>query len=82
MNIDKLITSSSDPAKVSATVKGIIVAILPLIIYFTGATEAEVNVIVDGLIQALFLGTTLYSTVMTVFGMGRKIYLARWSAVE
>ena len=82
MNIDKLITSSSDPAKVSATVKGIIVAILPLIIYFTGATEAEVNVIVDGLIQALFLGTTLYSTVMTVFGMGRKIYLAKWSAIE
>lgn len=82
MNIDKLITSSGDPAKVSAMVKGTVVALLPAIIYFTGATEADINAIVDGFIQVLFLGTTLYSTVMFVFGGLRKIYHKRWSALK
>lgn len=82
MNLDKLITSSSNPAEISATIKGIIVAILPIVIYFTGASESDINAIVDGVIQVIFLGTTIYSTVMTVFGIGRKIYLKKWSALE
>lgn len=80
MNFDKLITSSVDPTKLSLTIRGFLVALIPLIIVFTGLSEADVNGLVDGIVNIVFLATSLYSAGAMVVGLLRKAKLGRWSA--
>lgn len=79
---DKIITSSSDPAKISATVKGILVAIVPIIMMVTGASEADTHNLINQIVNIVFYGTSLYSAVMVVFGIIRKAYHGRWTALD
>ena len=71
MNLEKFVTSSVDPTKLSLTVRGFLVAFIPLILVFTGLSETEVNTLVDGIVRIAFLGTALYSAVAVVGGIFR-----------
>ncbi len=82
MTIQKLLTSSADPKKTSLFVKGILVALVPLVMAFTGASEAYVSAIVDGIVDVVFYGTALLSSVQIVYGLARKLQFGRWSAIE
>lgn len=82
MNLDKLITSSASPDKMSATVKGVLTSLLPIIMIFTGASEADATNLVNQITLLVFYGSSLYSVGMTLFGIGRKFYHGRWSALD
>lgn len=77
---DKLITSSSDPEKLSATVKGLLVSVLPIIMLLTHFNEMEANTLITNISNLVFFLTAGYSAGMTVFGLLRKLYHGRWSA--
>lgn len=79
-NINKLLKSSADPEKLSTTVKGILLAIVPVIIMVTGLEQEEVNTLVNAIVQVVFLGASLISACQIIYGLARKIYLGRWSA--
>lgn len=80
MNFEKLVTSSSDPRALSLTVKGVLTAVLPFLLMLTGLPEADMNAIVELVVDIVFYGTTLLSLVMTVYGLIRKAVNGRWSA--
>jgi len=80
MNLDKLIKSSADPKALSLTVKGVLTALLPVFIAFSGADEATANGILDLIVDVTFYGSALVSTVVTLYGLLRKLKLGRWSA--
>lgn len=82
MNLDKLIASSADPKQLSLTVRGILTSILPFFIMFSGADEATANGILNTIVDVVFYGSALFSTVVTGYGLLRKIKLGRWSASE
>lgn len=77
---NKFITSSIDPNKVSLTVKGFLVMILPLVLAFTGITSEQANPIIDLIVQIVFLGSTFVSSLMMLYGILRKINVGQWSA--
>jgi hypothetical protein len=88
-----LITSSADPRKTSLAVKGAIVLggsqlirLLDIVCSFglacLGVDATIINQAAEG-VEALVYGVlVLWGIVWVLWGMGRKIYLARWSAVE
>lgn len=80
MNFNKLITSSADPKALSLTVKGILTAALPIFIALSGADEATANGIMDMVVNVVFYGSGLFSTVVTLWGLLRKLQLGKWSA--
>ena len=80
--MNKFLTSSTDPNKLSLTIRGILLAILPIIMVFTGLTEAEIQPIIDGIVQLVFLLTAIVSAGQVVYGAIRKLYIGRWSAGE
>jgi hypothetical protein len=75
-----LITSSIDPNKVSLTVKGFIVMILPIVLAVTGITSEQANPIIDLIVQVVFLGSTILSSIMMLYGLIRKIKVGQWNA--
>ena len=77
---NKFITSSIDPNKVSLTVKGFLVMILPLVLAFTGITSEQANPIIDLIVQVVFLGSTFVSSLMMLYGLIRKVSAGQWSA--
>ena len=79
MNFQKLTTSSSDPTKLSTTVKGFLLMLLPVVMMFTGLTEAELGPIVDAVATVVFAGASLVSGLQILYGLGRKVYLGRWT---
>jgi len=79
---EKFIMSSADPAKVSVTIKGLLTAILPIIIMVSGAKEADVNMLVDAIVNVAFYGMSLVSAGITIYGLMRKLAMGRWSAFE
>jgi hypothetical protein len=79
---NKLITSSADPRALSLTVRGILVAILPVFLVVTGMDEMEANVILDRIVDIVFYGSALISVSFTAFGLIRKAVMRRWSAEE
>lgn len=78
----KFITSSADPKQLSLTVKGLLVSIVPLVMLFTGMTQAEINPIIDSIEQVVFFGASLLSAGQVLYGLVRKIKLGKWSADE
>lgn len=80
--MNKLITSSSDPKKLSLTIKGILVAIVPIVAVLLGLPEADLQPLINGIVDVVYAGSALISAVMVVYGAGRKVYNQRWSASE
>lgn len=78
--MNKLITSSVSPEHVSLTVRGLLVSLLPIIMYVTGLPEATLEPILDALVDLVFFVTALVSSAMTVYGLIRKAINKRWSA--
>lgn len=74
----KFLTSSVDPEKISLTVKGVIVAIVPIVITIAGLThlnlgQADITALGDGLINLVNLIAQLTAAIMVVWGIARKI---------
>jgi len=76
----KLLTSSIDANKISRSVKGFLTLLLPFVIMFSGLQEGDLTPIVDGIVDVVFLASSLLGAAQLVFGLGRKLYLKRWSA--
>jgi sulfite exporter TauE/SafE len=79
---NKLIVSSTDPHKVSMTVKGLLVAIAPLAMIIFGINDADFNAVIEALVNVVFLGTQLLSALLIVVGLVRKLFAGRWSAYK
>lgn len=77
--MSNFLSSSADANKISLTVKGILLSLVPIIMIMTGLTEAEIQPIIDTIVQIVFLATTLISAGQVLYGLMRKIYLKRWS---
>lgn len=77
--MSNFLSSSADANKISLTVKGILLSLVPIIMIMTGLTEAEIQPIIDTFVQIVFLATTMISAGQVLYGLMRKIYLKRWS---
>lgn len=71
--------SSVDPTKLSLTVKGILVAIIPVACMLFGIDVRDAETFSEALVQLTFDTATVASTLMTVWGLARKVYNARWN---
>jgi hypothetical protein len=78
--MNKYLVSSADATKYSTTFKGILMAVLPIIMIVSGLNEAELIPIIEAISNGIFLITSAIASLQIVFGLGRKIYLERWSA--
>jgi hypothetical protein len=73
--MNKFLESSVDPSKLSLTVKGLLLSLLPVFLVLTGMTEETIQPIIDVIVQAVFLVTALVSTFQILYGLIRKIYV-------
>lgn len=80
--INWLVTSSADPNKLSLTVRGALLAIAPIAIYFLGFSDADFNGLVDAIVEAITLLSALVAAIQVIFGLLRKINFRRWSAAR
>lgn len=73
----KLLGSSADPTKIAMTIKGVLVAIIPIAIYF-GMNNASTDLpaLGDAIIGAVQAVTAAIAAVMFVYGIARKVYYA------
>lgn len=74
--MNKFLASSLDPSKLSLTVKGLLLSILPVFLVLTGMTEETIQPIIDGIVQIVFLVTSLVSAFQIIYGLIRKISIA------
>lgn len=72
--------SSVDAKQVSLTVRGFLLGIIPLAMALTGFTEADIVPVVDAIVQLVFLLLSVVSAVQVLVGLGRKLYLKRWTS--
>ena len=77
--MNKLLASSSDPKQLSLTVRGVLVAIVPLVAVVIRAAggeldDSQVQLIIDNVSNAVFLFGSAVSLVMMVAGLIRKVY--------
>ena len=79
---NKLVTSSADPTKLSLMVKGLLVALIPVLMVVTGASETDLTTIIGYVEHAVFLLSSLWATAAVLYGALRKLYLGRWHSVE
>lgn len=77
--LKKLYRSSVDPTALSMTVRGILVGLVPLFIMVTGLDPDVIDSIIDMIIEMVFLGASLFSVGLILFGLIRKAYLRRWA---
>jgi hypothetical protein len=80
MNLSWLIRSSADPQKVSLAVKGAMLALMPIILYVSGITEANYSALTEAIVAGIFAISALISAIQIAFGILRKINFGRWSA--
>ena len=80
--MNSLIMSSANATKYSTTVKGLLIGILPVIMAVTGLTTEDAQSWIDVITNLVFFGTSLIATIQVIYGLARKIYLQKWSAVE
>jgi len=78
----KLTRSSSNPQELSATVHGLLVAIIPLLIIFTGLSTEDINVFIDTVTDLVLVFSSGYALSVTLYGLARKVYNGKWSASE
>lgn len=70
-----VLASSADPAKLSLSIKSFAV-----LLALTGiASQDEVEVISNTLAQVVIAGGQILAGLVALYGIGRKIYLRRWS---
>ena len=74
------LNSSTDPNKLSLTVKGLLTAILPILITVSGLSQTDATSFVDLITNLVFWSSSLFSGALTLYGLLRKISLGRWSA--
>ncbi len=74
--------SSADPTKLSLMVKGFLMAIVPLLMVATGASETDLTTIIGYVEHAVFLLSSLWATAAVLYGAFRKLYLGRWTSVK
>ena len=74
-----LITSSADPQKISLTIKGLLTTLIPVILVVTGMAEADITQAIDSIGTLVFAVASAIAAGQVLFGLGRKIYLKRWS---
>lgn len=77
--MNKLLASSSDPKQLSLTVRGVLVAVVPLVavvIRVAGGEldDSQVQVIIDSVSNAVFMFGSAVSLIMMVAGLIRKVY--------
>lgn len=77
--MNKLLASSSDPKQLSLTVRGVLVAVVPLVavvIRVAGGEldDSQVQVIIDSVSNAVFMFGSAISLIMMVAGLIRKVY--------
>lgn len=77
--LKKFTTSSVDPTKLSMTVRGILVGLVPLAIALTGLNADTIDTITDMIVEMVFLGASLYSVALVLYGLIRKAIAGRWS---
>lgn len=74
-----LVTSSTNPDQMSATVRGVLVLLVPFIAHFVGLDEASSNGLVDGIVAFINTSLALIGVGITLFGILRKVRLGRWA---
>lgn len=78
MTLPKFLTSSVDSSKMALTVKGILIGIIPLILFLASVNgvvlvQGELNSVVDAIsVFIVSIGGTI-STAITLIGLVRKI---------
>lgn len=77
--MNKLLASSSDPKQLSLTVRGVLVAVVPLVAVVIRAAggeldDSQVQVIIDSVSNAVFMFGSAVSLIMMVAGLIRKVY--------
>lgn len=80
--IKKYTTSSVDPNKTSLMVRGLLMSLVPLIMWKTGMTEADTMSLVEYGADIVFVGTLAYAVIAAAWGALRKLYAGRWSALD
>lgn len=78
--IAKLLVSSKNPSQLSLTIKGVLVGFVPLLMLLTGLTEADINALIDTVVQVAFYATAIISAVQVAYGLPRKIQMGRWTS--
>lgn len=71
--MDKILKSSANPEKISLTIKGIGVAVIPAVVFILsglGFSVAQAD-----LTQVINAVATIASAIMVLVGLGRKIYI-------
>ncbi len=74
-----LIVSSKDPQKVSLFIKGVLLGVLPTVVYFAGLAhlnvgQSDLKAVVEVLAQIIEVGLGLVSVVVALVGLVRKIW--------
>jgi len=74
-----LVRSSADPARLSLTIKGILVGVVPVIMAVAGLANIDigsdkVSAIIDGIASLVQVVLALVAMVMTAYGIVRKLY--------
>ena len=67
------VRSSADPAKLALTVRGLLVSIVPIIMIFSGLSEAEINPAIDAVVTLIEYGFMTVAAAMTLWGFLRKL---------
>lgn len=75
-----LTTSSSDPKKTAATVKGIVVLFVPLASSFFGLEKELADSFVGAVVGFVEAALFALGAGIALFGIARKIKNAKWSA--
>ncbi len=73
-----VVVSSTDPSKVSLTIKGILVGTIPTIMFMLGLIhlnvgQEDLNVLIDSIAAIVQLVLSLIAVVMTTVGLIRKL---------
>lgn len=68
--MNKLLGSSVNPEKLSLTIKGVLLGLVPVILIFGGGRINEIELI--ALIEAIAM---CVASVMVLYGLGRKIWV-------
>ncbi len=74
-----LTTSSADPEKTAATVKGVIMLVIPFLAMVLGINQDLANSLAGSVVNLVSLLLTLVGTIVTIYGVSRKIRLGQWS---
>jgi hypothetical protein len=73
-----LVASSVDPKKISLSIKGILIAWIPVITLLSGLAgldleESVINNLIESIVQITFAGSTALAAILTAYGVARKV---------